>query len=573
MVSGGIRLEADAKDAKSVDQKEAKEPSSVNQITCDYVFDATGPARAVLESVNKIAQKKVFATESVAENPMKNQFIVYVTMDAKHSRTMRNPLALQSDPLQHTLALEELRSMGWKEFAEPYFNFQILEKNKVCLYCATPPGLPKAKEEAWVKAVLRLKTGNPGIDFQYVKPSRKFKSKPRFIPFAVDPKKVSVAVSGDVAGLPVVIPVGDAQIEPDYRMGIGVESGINRANALLASMQVSAAKKITVDSVEYQKKLIILMAEHEDKIKKYYAYIENDLIEVLETEEVRYKKALTLANDDAQRNLIKASLAEIWFRQSLAKYTDLLNVAKTAIQLDQYHEMKSEMQLDKVIQVLIDVFKTILPSQAQLKAKVDALMLDVANKCRDLAKVYFSVGHHRYSDSEKYFKKALEIYEKYFPQQMKEDIKKIHSNLVMIAYLRGKHEETIVRAESGLAYLADANGADSSDLVNKMSYYLCLALLDHANKNTTSVDVARIHFEKAAKLANWLRGKPKISNADVSKMEEKLKKCSTKLSAPHVTLQGSSVSVGQFFAAPTPAVPEAPPVSAKASLLAGKQPR
>src|SRR5262249_5295720 len=126
------------------------------------------------------------------ENPIKNHFIAYVKMDPNYSALLKSPSPDKNNPVKHTLALENLRQkFKWPHFTEPTFNYQILNKNKGCLYFETPPGLDQNLYEEWCKAVLKLKTGVEDIPFTYSNESRKYQTKPRFKPFVVDPQKIT----------------------------------------------------------------------------------------------------------------------------------------------------------------------------------------------------------------------------------------------------------------------------------------------------------------------------------------------------------------------------------------------
>lgn len=241
-------------------------------IPCDLVFDATGSRRSVIAEVNG-QTGGFFRIESLDENPMKNHFIAYVEMTKEDIFSFYKPLPRKNDPVFHVFMLEKLRSdFGWTELRAPYFKVKPLNKNKVCIYTEHPPELTPGKYEQWIKAVLVLTTGKEDIDFRQVKESKKYTQKPRFNPFLVSPHKVEQVYPGSTEQgslLPMVVPIGDAQIEPDYRMGHGIVSAVNRFKAFSTSLEIHG-DTVSVDLAQYQEKVSEPMSSHEKVIQKFY---------------------------------------------------------------------------------------------------------------------------------------------------------------------------------------------------------------------------------------------------------------------------------------------------------------
>ncbi len=503
LVQGGVEITPDV--PLQQDEKSVK-----SEIRCDYVFDATGPARAVMHDVNQSKGENIFVVESVADNPFKKQFLAYVYMDEKHSALLTTPLPEQSNPLQRTLALEELRTkFGWPEFMEPWLYLYKLEKGKVSIYCDTPPGLDRQQEAEWLKAVLRLKTGSKDIDFQQLKQPTKYKSKPRFLSFTVDPKKVRKAIHVSDAGLPTVIPVGDAQIEPDYRLGIGIESGMNRVNALLSNLQVD--DKMSVNADKYQEQVELLMSQHANKIIEEYNKRRKRIIGALRVAEQRYRDALLLTKDVAIQKIINAGLAENLFKQ--------VNIKWAAKNID----------LEKCHALLAEVLGLLVPGQNTLKNDAEAMLLKIAEKYRESAREYLKYDDDRLFNAEKYLRRGLEIYEKFFPAK-KADIKILCSNLTRIAYEKRNYSNAIAYAEKGLKY---ADKVDAHPfVVNGMKYLQCLALLDQAIQPNTKRSLAQSNFYKASKIAATLQKIRGIAHADLSRVQNKLATCKKMLDEP-----------------------------------------
>src|SRR3990167_2714512 len=292
---------------------------STTVIPCDLVIDCTGSKRAVIHDVNKRHEKPPFPIETIGDNPLKNHFIAYISMTPEDVELLYNPLPIHSDPLQHTLALESLRAkFGWPEFSEPGFNYQPLAKNKVCLYFETPPGLEKSQQEAWLTALLQLKTGNKDIHFsQTSKPSLEKKPKPKFTPFTLNPHRTTTVAYKGHDNLPMTLPLGDAQIDADYRLGLGIITGTARVNAWLHSITINHGEITDINLGQYEAEIKPQLLSYEQEIAVSLRDRATQLHNDLKIAEQKYRKALQLSTHTDEQLLIEKSLAEILHRRAM----------------------------------------------------------------------------------------------------------------------------------------------------------------------------------------------------------------------------------------------------------------
>ncbi len=133
----------------------------------------------------------------------------------------------------------ELRGFGWNELKFPRCQGAHFGKNKACLYLQTPKGLPKENHDAWLNLVLRcyLLSGK----YEHLPASKKYGDKPRVITFTVTSQALDhVAYRG--LNLPMVVALGDAQIDPYFTLGHGILYGLERINVFLDQLAIRDGK-------------------------------------------------------------------------------------------------------------------------------------------------------------------------------------------------------------------------------------------------------------------------------------------------------------------------------------------
>ena len=315
---------------KSLSIKDAE--SRVSSIPCDIAIDCSGPKRALVKKFNEKNPEQPFEIKNVGNNPLKNHFIAYVNMDTENAERMHEKL--KRDPLKRALAFERLRTeFGWAEFTEPEFSLRTYtmegksegeKRVRFYFYFEVPPALMNStqeKQRAWLEALISLKTERNDIQFEIES------GKMKFIPFLVDPHKVVQPVLIEEKNGIIVIPGGDAQIEPDYRIGVGIWSGINRANALLGAVMVNRQRELMINIEQYESEVRVPIGKHESELEKDYRIKRSSLDTVLEQQKAIYTAALQETSIEVEQRIIQSGLDEInrriamnIFRQASVEY-------------------------------------------------------------------------------------------------------------------------------------------------------------------------------------------------------------------------------------------------------------
>lgn len=264
-------------------------------LSCDLAIDCTGQKKALVNKVNASdPTHKPFEITTIGDNPIKNHFVAYVTMDSVNAGLAALRDDYQLDPVKYALALEKLRlEFGWTEFSAPSFESGKsigTDPVQFYYYFEIPKSLAKGQlaskesQEKWLAAVLKLKTGN---DIQF-----KAESGIKFTSFPVEPTKVMPACYVGNKEIPMVVPCGDAQMAPDYRRGMGIESGTKRADALLGSLSIEK-QELSLNIKKYEHALQQPMNEHESMLESDYSSRRKALCSSdLEKAERKYKLAL-----------------------------------------------------------------------------------------------------------------------------------------------------------------------------------------------------------------------------------------------------------------------------------------
>lgn len=235
-----------------------------------FVFDCSGSKRAVVNALNVILPTPHFHEEPLCEISIKGHLIAYGLMSTEHVTALAsNQLALSAtDKLQHiqvsfkprspeaTLAgVLQLKALGWQYNALPTLHLTKLpSKNKVCLYMERPDSLSVDLEEVWVNTLINVYANKEDLIFNKMSVQGKYGPKPRFTPFHVTPKKIAPLYHTAEDGpstLPHIIPLGDSQISPDYRLGHGIQSGIQRVNALIKTCEFYKGEIVYYDGEEF----------------------------------------------------------------------------------------------------------------------------------------------------------------------------------------------------------------------------------------------------------------------------------------------------------------------------------
>lgn len=287
--------------------------SAINQtptkLPCDMVFDASGSARAVVHAVNARAQEAgesaPLEIEHIMPVDVTNHLLAYVQMDPSLIEALHGQRKEPHDTVHALIALETIRDeFAWTGIGEPDFHFQKLNKNKLCLYFEAPSNLQPEQCQRWVNLMLQLKSGKENVHFDVRETSKKWDKKPHFTSFTVNPSRVKQSVY-DSSDLPVIVPIGDAQIEPDYRIGFGVKSGVHRANAFLNAIKSVDSNGFEFDPAHYEYHLGIYINAHVVELNALYKDRKTTLFGTDSLKDMikRLKKAVEIANPEEREVL------------------------------------------------------------------------------------------------------------------------------------------------------------------------------------------------------------------------------------------------------------------------------
>lgn len=519
--------------------KAKKKDGSVVRVPCDLALDCTGQNRQLATILNQSeSDRKPFEIKRIGDNPIKNHFVAYVNMDAKNAELVSEKM--KKDPLKHSHQLSLLRAkFGWTEFADPEFTSRKYtseseekkatlpasanpvpsvmastqtpatavvateastvdaslaheKKNELTVrqyfYYEIPPSLVDAnmdKQKEWLRALLQLLTENDNIDFEIEA------GKMKFIPFPVDPHRVLQPFFMSTRLGILTILCGDALIEPDYRLGVGIWSGIMRAMALLNSIQIDLKnRELNINTALYEQLLQEPIARHVSELEKDYRLKNEALFNVLEREEKRYLEAIArLSALGSERELdifdkkmmerdlevIQSRIAMKWHQDGLQEYKKALD-QNGEIKLDKYHNV---VEVDALMQSKATLIKSLakLPVTKVDEAKViKSTLQQLAQNYKKLAGKLFL--NHKVSEAKAYYLEALDIYENYLPGSHLDEVVRIHSNLAMIANKRKDFNLALRHANQALHAIPEAKMADEAKLTAKIKINKCLAMVE-----------------------------------------------------------------------------------------------
>lgn len=498
--------------AKVVNIMEGKlELSTGVLLDCGMAVDCTGSRRELIKIVNAKfpSDKNPFIITQFANNPIKNHFIAYVTMDAENAKLMTNKTS--KNPLKHTLGLEKLRSeFGWSEFLEPELSIrkytpeardQTKVRTRFYLYYEIPPQLARSERSthvAYLKELLKLKTENDVIEFE-IEPGRM-----SFTPFEVNPQEVRPAVFAGDSKTPLIIPAGDAQIDPDYRLGMGIRSGVLRADALIGAIK-SEQPGLFIDPDLYDVLLQETLGWHKTSLVQEYNLKQGDLYSSLEKKRVRYSEVLSLTDDiEGEQAIIRQGLEEINFRIAIKHHQDGLRAYHLAtdgishdqsiktIKINKLNEVIELSALSKAESSLRAALTSIPDSRTDTRSRIKTDLLDLTSSYKNLAgTLYLS---HKYAGAKKYYTAAIELLTTCFKGEQLDVLAKNYSNLAITAKLLKQYDMANHWADQGLVVIEDIRSSstriaplDSDAIYAKLKFNKCSAMLDDLIQNHSEV--------------------------------------------------------------------------------------
>ncbi|USQ13147.1 hypothetical protein J2N86_10655 [Legionella lytica] len=418
-------------------------------IECDFVFDCTGSKRSVVHAVNNIISPKPFTIKPiVTEVNVKNNFLAYVKMDEAHKSLIDlfenkanrfNPDI--EEPLLYARRIEQVRALGWKELGYPKYYSVNFGEEKVCIYMEAPDNLPKELESAWVETLLRSMSGFDSISFKKLEPSKK----PRFVQFQVYPQEVKEVVF-EHKNYPTVIPLGDAQMEPHYRLALGLKSGMGRVDLLIDHIEAHQNNIAYFDAQEYFEVIKKNLKNHRTRVTSHFEdraqYHANWLVQA----EKHYEDAIQKAKEQQEPTAhFEKTLIEIKarnnYQQVQQRLAELGNEEKIRQQIDANPE-KMKLQLESIYKLLKEAQANLPESFATEHAKLAQNLVHIAKVWKELGNHYFK--KQLFTTTKLMFEKGLAIYDEIKLQETHALAElTLYSNLIVCKRKLNENEEII----------------------------------------------------------------------------------------------------------------------------------
>ncbi|MDR3501472.1 MAG: hypothetical protein P4L79_02720 [Legionella sp.] len=389
-------------------------------IRCDFVFDCTGSKRSVVNAVNSAITPAPFTIKPiVSEVNVKNNFLAYVTMTRNHQQVIdlfenkANTFKPElEEPLAYARRIEQLRALGWKELGYPKYYSVGFDKNKVCIYMEAPDNLPTELQSTWVDTLLRSMCGVDSISFQQLPSSKK----PRFMQFQVYPQEV-LEVAYENKNYPTVLPLGDAQIEPHYRLALGLKSGMGRVDLLIE--HIEAYNIAYFDAQEYFSLIKKSLGDHRKRVAMLFEdraeYHANWLIQAKK----HYSEAIQKAKKQHESTInFEKTLTEINAQINYKEAQKLLvelGSTDEIMQLVKNTPEQMKLQLSSIYNLLKNAQANLPESFTEEHAKLTQNLAHLANLWKELGNHYFK--KLLFSSAKSMYEKGLAIYENLKPQE------------------------------------------------------------------------------------------------------------------------------------------------------------
>lgn len=320
VIIGGNRLpENITKNASKIEEE---------LITCEYVFDCTGPQCVVLADMSKVLDlnDEPIVKKIPTIQPRTHYVVASVTIPEQQRKllsmaiTARNRYQLfNQTALEFTQHINILRSFGWRGWYLPHLvafskaskedaHLSAADENalhKMCIYIEAPANL-QGDAMGWLKAVTQALCNVP-LSLELVHPSRKYglaKDKLRLQYFQVHLNCVRdyIALRND---LPMVIPQGDAVQTPLFEIGHGLKYTAKRIKACLDSFTISQGKLGIFDYLNYQNVMNSLFNAQLGEVRRKYNEIVTLNSQALYPVARIYAQALTHLECSAGNNEIQ----------------------------------------------------------------------------------------------------------------------------------------------------------------------------------------------------------------------------------------------------------------------------
>jgi tetratricopeptide (TPR) repeat protein len=546
----------------------------IEVVPADYVFDCTGSGRQVIKAVNKLSAEPPFKLIPITEFelPVKNHFLAYVkTASDDYTRlkaaedSYDKPSSLGSSPLIYARSILALRTLGWMELKYPrYYGASFGKKGgkeKVAMYFHAPEGLTPEddKYKKWVQTALECYT--TPVEFELLPETRKFASKPRFLPFSVKAEALE-PVSYKGSNLPTVIALGDAQIDFDYYLAHGIKDGMERIDALFEHMEIIDGKIYYFDADEYLRAMHDLLRAHKDAVILVSTVIKDFFSDELEPALLTFRQAMMLTTDEREKVLFSKIMLEIEARQSYQKAAKNFAECHNAA-----HEVSFSLpHISAVIAKLEHIHTDLLKAYTHLPASFMAeqhhtqtLLLSLALSWKEIGNALVKTGN--YAAAIEAYKKAIDIYN--LPLFARLHVLKelpLYSNLAIV-YLKSKHyPEAIAAGQMALEIYARCDDASKPTLLyGKIVFNLLHATCLQGNALLLSrkrADARSLHSQAEHLMAMHITA---LEAENRSLITTKLEELQVSLSSPAlVVAEGGRAGITPLQLSSALTLPEAP---------------
>lgn len=471
-------------------------------VACYYLLDCTGSKREVLHAVNNlVTNPPPFQITPVLKDHInvKNHFLAYVKMSAedylRFAMKDRRPDRLSGKTmLDYARSIEHLRSLGWLEFGYPSLYGVSFNKSKVCIYLECPDNLPVEMQESWLKAVLEYKTNTKSISFQQLPASKKYRYKPRWNSFIVEPHETSRYIYQE-KGLPTIIPLGDSVIDANYVIAHGVKDSMEIINNLIEEMTIIDGKIYFFDDDMYLRSIKEQIELHRNDLVRHYDEAKGYFGKWLNDAKGYYELATDMSINIDEQRAFQERLKEISIRINYQKAIETLarENSQTGANVSPNFLRVANETHQSFLQVIENLPEHFVHEHATAKSN----LLAMAQNCKDLGNSLFQ--EEQYSSALQAYNLALTIYQSLHLQTTTSLAEvTLLSNLIIVHRKLGDHNEISQLVRLALEY--DSSQASIKEKQQKILYNLIKAVIailkDNDNMDSAlkfAKDAYRIH--------------------------------------------------------------------------------
>lgn len=448
---------------------------NLQQLPCNLVLECTGSERAVIKYVNSHhLSKSFFRSTPVGDNRYQRRIIASVKLNPEDYAAL---IQHKISNLEELLGIEQLRQkFSWPEMVMP---FTKLDHDEICFYCELPKTLQKNQHDDWISTLLKIKSGKSNIQFEKLLHPRKYRE------FTVDPHQITPFIFPGNQDIPMVIPLGNAQIDADYRIDLGIHSGTHRTDLFLKSLTISDGKITSINEKNYQYVIAPVLTSHRDIIKALdskeverhhdYSAIHNRYAAALKETETK--------PDSAEHQVVRMGAVEACSRLA----GQLLETAKQKIKEACDNGGRILIKTDNTIQYathLQDGTKHLLSAleyasqttNEALKTTIRQELHALADRHQKLAGSLFQFNQYQLSKAN--YEQAIYLYKKINPEQYQEQLIKLYSHLAIMANHLMNYQEAYLKANSALYLLLKVEFKEKEKIQIQLIYNKTLAQLN-----------------------------------------------------------------------------------------------